>query len=448
MQGLVKGFQQLLKYPTALVGLALIAVLFIVSIFTVIYIPREEAIRLWRGGEAIWGQNPKTVPPAWVNFFRSKKLPETILLGLADPGVETEVNQRSEGENRIVVYSFNYTADEAPQDIVFNFTSKYNTRNPFVSLFWITPDGREIRLMEQGIGYTTTYRAVQDDKLRRRLGGVSPELALFDNPETEALDILKGEYQIVIDSITFEPESVVSKADVILHGKVYGLFGTDNLRRDLTIGILWGTPIALAFGLVASFGTSIAAIVFAAIGVWYGGWVDELIQRITEISINLPTLSILIMIGTFYSKSIWTILGATVLLSIFSGAIKSYRAIFLQVKESPYIEAAKSYGASSGRIIFSYLIPRITPLLIPDLVLGVPAFVFLEATLASLNLGDPVLPTWGKIIYEAWGTGGAVYNGYYYWILEPAVLLIITGLGFAMVGFAMDRIFNPRLRDI
>lgn len=448
MQGIIKGFQQLLKYPSALIGLTLIAVLFITSILTVIFIPREEAVRLWRGGESVWGQNPKTVPPAWTNIFRSQKLPETIVLSQNDENAETEVVERAVGENRIMVYSFNYTADAAPQDIVFSFNSTYASRNPFVSIFWITPDGREIRLVEQGINYNFTYRVVQDDKLRRRLGGLSPEIGLFDNPETEAVDILKGEYQIVIDTITFEDASTISKSDVVLHGKVHGLFGTDNQRRDLTIGILWGVPIALAFGLVASFGTSIAAIIFAAISVWYGGWVDELIQRITEINLNLPVLSILIMIGTFYSKSIVIILGATVLLSIFSGAIKSYRAIFLQVKESPYIEAARSYGASSWRIIFSYLIPRVTPLLIPDLVLGVPNFVFLEATLASLNLGDPVLPTWGKIIYEAWQTGGAVYNGYYYWILEPAILLIITGLGFAMVGFAMDRIFNPRLRDI
>ncbi|HRN50885.1 MAG TPA: ABC transporter permease [Anaerolineales bacterium] len=448
MQGIIKGFQQLLKYPSALVGLTLIALLLITSILTVIFIPREEAVRLWRGGEAVWGQNPKTVPPAWTNMFRSNKLPETIILTQSDPTAEIEATPRQEGENRIILYSFDYTADAAPQDVVFNFTSTYTARNPFVSIFWITPDGREIRLVEQGINYNFTYRVIQDDKLRRRLGGISPEAGLFDNPETEALDILKGEYQIVIDTLTFEDESTISKADVVLHGKVYGLFGTDNQRRDLTIGILWGVPIALAFGLVASFGTSIAGIIFAAISVWYGGWVDELIQRITEINLNLPVLSILIMIGTFYSKSIVVILGATVLLSIFSGAIKSYRAIFMQVKESPYIEAARSYGASSSRVIFSYMIPRVTPLLIPGLVLGVPNFVFLEATLASLNLGDPVLPTWGKIIYEAWQTGGAVYNGYYYWILEPAILLIITGLGFAMVGFAMDRIFNPRLRDI
>jgi peptide/nickel transport system permease protein len=77
----------------------------------------------------------------------------------------------------------------------------------------------------------------------------------------------------------------------------------------------------------------------------------------------------------------------------------------------------------------------------------VPAFVFLEASLAVLGLGDPVLPTWGKIIQDA-NDNGALYRGYYYWILEPAVLLMITGLGFAMLGFALDRIFNPKLRDL
>jgi peptide/nickel transport system permease protein len=85
--------------------------------------------------------------------------------------------------------------------------------------------------------------------------------------------------------------------------------------------------------------------------------------------------------------------------------------------------------------------------LIPGLVSAVPAFVFLEASLAVLGLGDPVLPTWGKIIQDA-NSNGALYRGYYYWILEPAVLLMATGLGFAMLGFALDRIFNPKLRDV
>jgi len=448
MQNLKKGFQQLIKYPSALIGIILILMLFGISIYTIFAIPYNTAINLWRGGDTVWGQNPKTVPPVWVNWWRTKKLPETIVLTMEDEDAQIEKVEREDGENVIITYTFDFQADEVPQDVIINFSSKYTNRSPFVSVYWITPDGREIRVTEQGIGYNTSYRAIQDEKLKRRLGGVSPDLALFDNPETEEVDVLKGTYTIVIDSLTFEEDSQITKVEVLLHGKVYGWFGTDNQRRDLTIAILWGTPIALAFGLTASIGTSVFSMIFAAAGVWYGGWVDELIQRITEISINLPFLSLLIMIGTFYSRSIWTILWITVVLTIFSGAIKTYRAVFLQVKESPYVEAAKAYGASNLRIIFNYLIPRVTPLLIPSLVLGVPAYVFLEATLASLNLGDPVLPTWGKVIQDAWQGGGAVYNGYYYWILEPAVLLIVTGLGFAMVGFALDRIFNPRLRDI
>jgi peptide/nickel transport system permease protein len=233
----------------------------------------------------------------------------------------------------------------------------------------------------------------------------------------------------------------------VFHGRLFGLAGTDHQRRDLVVPLLWGAPVALIFGLAASLGTLVLTMIIAAIGTWYGGWVDELIQRITEVNLVLPFLSILVMVGVFYSRSIWVILGVTVALSIFTGSIKSYRAIFLQVKESMYIEAARAYGASDLRIIFQYLIPRMIPLLIPGLVSSVPAFVFLEASIAVLGLGDPVLPTWGKIINDA-DTNGALYKGYYYWIVEPAVLLTITGFGFAMLGFALDRIFNPRLREM
>ena len=93
------------------------------------------------------------------------------------------------------------------------------------------------------------------------------------------------------------------------------------------------------------------------------------------------------------------------------------------------------------------MVANYIPLLLPQLVVTVPSYVFLEATLAVLGLGDPVLPTWGKVIDEA-RFNGAVYNGYYYWILEPAILLMFAGLGFSMLGFALDRVFNPRLREM
>lgn len=257
---------------------------------------------------------------------------------------------------------------------------------------------------------------------------------------------LKGEYRLVVDALLFEPGDDLD-AKLVVYGQLHGLAGTDHRRRDLVIPLLWGAPIALAFGFLAAIGSTLSTMVIAAMGVWWGRWVDALIQRITEVNLILPVLPILIMVGTMYSRSIWVILNVVILLGIFSGGIKTYRAIFLQVKESPYIEAAQAYGASSLRIIFRYMIPRVAPILVPQFVTLIPSYVFLEATLAVLGLGDPILPTWGKVLDDAY-TNGAIYRGYFYWVLLPSALLIATGLGFSMVGFALDRIFNPRLRGL
>ncbi len=121
--------------------------------------------------------------------------------------------------------------------------------------------------------------------------------------------------------------------------------------------------------------------------------------------------------------------------------------MFLQAKESPYIEAAQAYGAKDSRIIFRYLMPRIAPTLLPQFVIIVPTFVFLEATLAVLGLGDPILPTWGKVLDGA-VSNAALLRGYYYWFLEPAALLMALGVGFSLIGYSLDRIFNPRLRTV
>jgi len=278
------------------------------------------------------------------------------------------------------------------------------------------------------------------------VGGSRDVQVLFTNPsEGEATSPLKGTYKLRIDTTLFD-ENASLDAKLILYGQVYGLAGTDDLRRDLMVPLLWGIPVALAFGFLGAITTGVLAMMIAAVGVWYGGWLDNVIQRLTEINMILPTLPIAIMIYYLYSKSIWMILGVIIILSIFGSAIKTYRSAFLQVKEMGYIEAAQAYGASNWRLIRHYLVPRIIPLLIPQLVILVPTYVFFEATLAYLNVSDPYLPTWGKVIYDALTRG--VYHGYYYWVLEPVAMIVLTGLAFAVVGFALDSILNPRLRKI
>jgi|MTBAKSStandDraft_1061840.scaffolds.fasta_scaffold00687_20 peptide/nickel transport system permease protein len=449
MKQFKNNLRELLKYPSAILGGIIVLALIISAIVVVVTIPYDEAIATWRGGEELVGKNPRTVPPKWFNWFRTDKLVESFDMVEGDEGV-TVTEETTEGGTLIktTTFAFDHVYKTFPTELTVYFTSEYQEKQPFVSLKWITPDGTEIKINNFAIGKTHTYPINQEEKLKKRLGNVAPVVGLFLDPESESetQTPVQGTYQLVIEQIVFEPDSTVQPEFVLL-GEVFGWAGTDHLRRDLLLPILWGIPIALAFGLLAALGTSLLTMIFAAIATWYGGIIEGLIQRITEINIVLPFLSILIMIGTFYSRSIWTILGATVALSIFTGGILTYRAIFKQVKESTYIEAARAYGASDKRIIFRYLIPRIIPLLLPGLVSAVPSFVFLEASLALLGLGDPVLPTWGKTINEAY-YNAALYRGWYYWIVQPAVLLMITGLGFASLGFALDRVFNPRLRGM
>lgn len=453
MKAFQKSLREVFRYPSAVVGLTVIFGLIVLSAYTMLTIPYAEAIRLWRGGEEIWYQNPRQAAPAWFNFFTAKKQPVSFVLGSADgaanPGgaVIKTVKTNAKGESQLTLtYTFDYQYDEFPQEMAFYFKSTYLSKQPYVSIEWTKPDGKLVRVANLSLLPQQTYRFSQDERLQRLLFGKPAMLGLFSDPQAAEPVPLKGTYTVVVSGFTFEKDSTLD-AELVLHGTLFGLAGTDHLRRDLKVALLWGTPIALAFGLLAALGTTLTTMVIAAAGAWYGGWVDELIQRVTEINLVLPFLPILIMIGTFYSRSIWLILGATILLSIFGGGIKTYRAMFMQVKEAPYIEAARAYGASDLRIILRYLTPRLIPTLVPQLVTLIPSYVFLEATLAVLGLGDPVLPTWGKIISDA-RANGALYEGLYYWVLEPAVLLMIAGLAFALLGFALDRVFNPRLREI
>ena len=444
MNTMRNSFQKLFFYPSAVLGLLVVFLLIFTAVYAMIKIPYTEAINMWRGGEDVWYQNPKFAAPAWINLFSKQKYAESFSVGTADGTMEKIVDPGAEGTATYTMnYAFDFQYDLYPQDMILYITSTFQEKQPFISLEWVTPDDRTIRIANLAISRDQTYRFSQDEKLKTKLKTENVIPALFSLPD--ATVPAKGRYQLLITGATFEPESDIN-VELVVHGQVFGLAGTDHARRDLVVPLLWGAPVALAFGLIASLGTAVLTMIISAVGAWYGSWLDELIQRITEVNLVLPFLSILIMIGTFYSRSIWVILGAVIALSIFTGAIKGYRSIFIQLKESMYVEAARAYGASGPRIVFTYMIPRMIPLLIPGLVLSVPSFVFLEAGLAVLGLGDPVLPTWGKMINDA-QNNGALYRGYYYWILEPTFLLMITGLGFAMLGFALDRVFNPKLRD-
>jgi peptide/nickel transport system permease protein len=452
--------RELFHYPLAVAGVGIIILLIFISIVTLIAIPYKDAVARWAPLTVEKYLVPKNALPAWVNLFRKDPLPPTIIQDSAAGDAPKVFTPEPNGiMNETITYTIDYPYGGFPKDLMIVFDGQYE-KKPFVILTWITPDRREFKLGNFSAVSTQRYLASEDipkkyltdeavqkeGSLFSGSGGISAVNVLFTNPAEEGLTApLKGTYELRIQTTLFD-ENANMDAKLILYGQVYGLAGTDDLRRDLMVPLLWGIPVALAFGFLGAITTGVLAMMIAAGGVWYGGWIDNVIQRLTEMNMILPTLPIAITLYYLYSKSIWMILGVIIILSIFGSAIKTYRSAFLQVKESSYIEAAQAYGASNWRIIRYYLVPRIIPLLIPQLVILVPTYVFFEATLAYLNVSDPYLPTWGKVIYDALTRG--VYHGYYYWVLEPVAMMILTGLAFAVVGFALDSILNPRLRKI
>lgn len=440
-------WRELARYPSAVVGLLIILLLGGVALGTPMAIPYGEALERWRGGE-MWQRYPVNAAPVWVDRLRGGNAARTLTV--ESRAAEVEEAAFPGGRRLQIPLEFDYAYGGFPSEINLFLTAEGHARAPFVRLLWQAPDGREVALGGYRVGHRERLSLSQDRGLAQRLGGLAPHIGLLADPDpgrqAAPPEVLEGRYRLVLDAVLFDEQAGL-EAELVLYGRVHGIAGTDHQRRDLSLALLWGTPVALAFGLIAAVGTTLTTLVIAAVGVWYRGWVDAVIQRLTEVNMILPVLPILVMVGTLYSTSIWLMLGVVVLLGIFSAGIKTYRAMLLPIREAPYIEAALAYGASDLRIVWRYMLPRILPVLIPTFVTLIPTFVFLEASLAVLGLGDPELPTWGKVLNDA-QSQSALYNGYVYWVVAPAILLVLTGLGFAMLGFALDRVFNPRLRSL
>jgi peptide/nickel transport system permease protein len=446
------------RFPSAVFGLIVILLLVCGSLYAVIAFPYNQLGNLWYI-KTLSGKTyvPKLAQPVWINWFRRDKLPPSLIIDSHDAVVSKTTRPGLNGINEITItYTISYPYAAFPQNIVIYFDPKYAVKRPFALLTWTTPDGREITIGRTSTPTSKYYDFLENINAKRILSqndrwrnwfvsyGNNPTPSinlLFADPAVDKPIVLQGTYKLRIDGLTFEQGADLD-AQFVLLGQVYGVAGTDNMRRDLLVPLLWGMPFALLIGLLGACVTTILSMTLAAMAAWFGGWLDNLTQRLVEANMILPVIAIGVLIYSYFNMSIWTFLGIVVILNVFASPTKSFRAAFLQIKTAPYIEAAKAYGASNGRIIFQYLVPRILPMLVPQLVTLIPSYVFLEATLGIFNVKSDY-PTWGRIIYEALRNGSQY--GSSYWVLEPMSLLLLTGLAFAMLGFALERILNPRM---
>ncbi len=446
---------------SGLAGLGILLLSLAVVALEPLILPWPQASRRWRDIE-YWQDNSPSSPPTWTNAFRSRKASVTARLR---PSSREEAPL--DGGGTALGYSFEYafSADEPPLDLIFHGRGSGDLP---VILSLERPDGESAQLvqrLEQGL-------ADQDIRISIGSDGRDGALAFLRRFESEealaAVDAsthrptaivfakagpamskefvpLKGTYRIVARTMLLDPSaSRLEEPYLIAAGSVSGLLGTDDFKRDIFSGIVAGLKWALLIGLLTSAASVLVGVLYGIVSAYYGGAVDAAMQFAYQVVHSIPVLPVLIVVSAIFRPSIWFIMVAMVVF-FWTGPVMTVRSMTLQIKEETFVEAARAYGSTDGRIIRKQLLPILLPYSFASMALHVPGAIVYESTVSLLGLGDASIVTWGQILHDA-VKGGAVLNGIWWWVVPPGLLIATMGMTFAFLGFAMDRILHPKLK--
>jgi len=237
-----------------------------------------------------------------------------------------------------------------------------------------------------------------------------------------------------------DPFEIVS-APMDPPGSEYALLGSDYLGRDVLTGIVYGGRATLLVGLVAAVLSVAIGVTVGALAGYYGGWVDEVLMRITEFFQVMPTLLLAMVLVTLFSPSLATISIAIGVASWTSNA-RLARAEFLRLRQREYVMAERVIGAGNGRIIWKVILPNALAPLIVSATLVVGTAILFEAGLSFLGLGDPNIMSWGLII----GNNRPYILTAWWAVTLPGVAIFLTVLAVSLIGDGLNDAFNPKLR--
>lgn len=207
-------------------------------------------------------------------------------------------------------------------------------------------------------------------------------------------------------------------------------FGTDARGRDILSLVIYGARISLYVGIAAVALETLIGLGIGMISGYFGGIVDEVLMRITDLILTLPTLPLLIVTVTlFQNRNIHTIV---LVMGVFGWPFMArvVRSEFLTLRETTFVEAARSMGASSWRIIIRHILPNVLATVIVIGTMDIPWYIFWEATLTFLGFGDPSSPSWGVLLER-----GFLHLQSAWWLITfPGLALFFTSLGFNLFG--------------
>ena len=438
------------KSKTGLAGIGILLVLVMISLIAAAVIP-IDTFKQWNN-PSNWISYPKTSMPIWINYFVADKIPEHVI-------IENPTTVSKEGKISVISHQFEieFLSDDFPNGFIYEFAAEYSG-SPLLQIHVIRPDQTKILLLSTSLPNSDTEiihseRIFSTDEIIRkniqiqsagmefyREGIPNEDLIFAGNKEK----ILKGNYLFLVNLYGVNEQTNIINSKLILGGKVFGIMGTDELRRDIMVGLLWGTPLALLIGITVAVGSVMMGLVYGVYAGFKGKKTDGGMMRFNDVIYALPALPFLIILAVTISNSIFLIIG---FLMIFSwvGIAKVSRSMALQIKTKQYVEASKIMGQKNSKIIFKHIIPQLLPYTFASIAISVPAAITTEAGLSFLGLGDPTFPTWGQILHDA-NTFGAAARGLWWWIVPPGLMIAITGLAFVFIGNALDTIINPKLK--
>ncbi|MEM3143678.1 MAG: ABC transporter permease [Candidatus Nitrosotenuis sp.] len=443
--------QEIRKSRIGVIGIGILGFLILLSILTVVFIP-IDTYQQWNN-PASWTSFPKSASPAWINYFLEKKIPEHQIIHSS----QTILQKTQSTTIALQKFEVDYDFDYFPSEIIFQYDVEYDG-SAILKIDITRPDGLVLRTYSSSLPHSESKTVhserifytndmikknlfLQSDAFDFPVESLSATEIIFSNSKEHT--ILKGTYVFSVSVVGFS-ENSITHSSMILGGKVFGLAGTDELRRDLTIGLLWGIPIALFIGIVVSIGSVVSGLVFGVYAGYKGGKTDESMMRFNDIIYALPALPFLIILSVTTSNSIFLLIGFLMLFG-WVGVAKVSRSISLQIKTRQFVDAAKIMGQKDVKIIFKHIIPQILPYALASIAISVPAAITTEAGLSFLGLGDPTFPTWGQILHDA-KSHGAAARGLWWWVIPPGIMIATTGLAFVFIGNALESIANPKLK--
>ncbi|ELY41115.1 ABC transporter permease [Natronorubrum tibetense] len=219
--------------------------------------------------------------------------------------------------------------------------------------------------------------------------------------------------------------------------------GTTNMGRDVLSQLLVGTRVTLIVGSIAAFMAVFIGTNVGLISAYFGGWIDDVLMRITDIVYGVPFLPFAIVLVAILGSSIVNIIIAIVLI-LWRSTARVIRSQVLSHKQRPYVESAQAIGAGHGRIMYRHILPNVLPLAFLYAAFAVGWAVIAEASLAFLGFGDPNMLSWGEMIYEVYNAD-AIRQAWW-WVFPPGICIMLFVMSVFFIGRTLEKVVSPELR--